>query len=66
MLITKSSDDYDENQWKSKSNMKIKFNLDGKLPLNETMEIPTMALVVRANFLENNKFYSQAFLDECL
>ena len=46
--------------------MKIKFNLDGKLPLNETMEIPTMALVVRANFLENNKFYPQAFLDECL
>ena len=58
--ITKSSDDYDEKY------MKIKFNSDDKLPVNKTIEIPTIAIVVRAIFLENNKYYSQVFLDECL
>ena len=46
--------------------MKIKFNSDDELPLNKTIEIPTMTIVVRAVFLENNKHYPQAFLDECL
>ena len=45
--------------------MKIKFNSDDKLPLNKTVEIPIMTIVVRAVFLENNKYY-QVFLDECL
>ena len=46
--------------------MKIKFNSDDKLPLNKTMEIPTMTIVVRAVFCENSKYYPQVFLDECL
>ena len=46
--------------------MKIKLNSDDELPLNKTVEIPTMAIVVRAIFLENNQYYSQVFLDECL
>ena len=46
--------------------MKIKFNSDDELPLNKTIEIPTMTIVARAIFLENNKYYSQVFLDECL
>ena len=46
--------------------MKIKFNSDNELPLNKTIEIPTTAIVVRAVFNENNKYYSQLFLDECL
>ena len=58
--ITKKSDDYDEKY------MKTKFNLNGKLPLNKTIEIPTMTIVVRAIFLENNKYHQQVFLDECL
>ena len=58
--VTKKSDDYDENY------IKIKFNSDGKLPLNKTIEIPTMAIVVRPIFLEDNKYYPQFFLDECL
>ena len=37
--------------------MKIKFNSDDELPLNKTIEIPTMAKVVRAVFHENNKYY---------
>ena len=46
--------------------MKIKFNSDDELPLNKTIEIPSIVIVVRANFLENNKYYPQVFLDECL
>ena len=41
--------------------MKIKFNL----PLNKTVVIPTI-IVVRVVFHENNKYYPQVFLDECL
>ena len=40
--------------------------MDYELPLNKTIEIPTMAIVVRAIFHENNKYYPQVFLDECL
>ena len=46
--------------------MKIKFNSDDKLPLNKTIEIPSMIIVVRAVFHENNKYYPQVFSDECL
>ena len=46
--------------------MKIKFNADDELPLNKTIEIPIMAIVVRAIFLEKNKYCPQVFLDECL
>ena len=33
---------------------------------SSTIEIPTMTVVVRAIFLENNKSYPQVFLDVCL
>ena len=46
--------------------MKIKFNSDDVLPLNITIEISTIIIVVRAAFHENNKYYPQVFLDECL
>ena len=46
--------------------MKIKFDSDDNLHLNETIEIPIMAIVIRAVFYENNKYYPQVFLDECL
>ena len=49
--ITKNSDGYDERY------MKIKFNSDDELPLNNTIEISIMTIVVRAVFLENNKYY---------
>ena len=44
--------------------MKIKFNSDDELPLNKTIEIPSMMIVVRAVFNENSKYYPQIFLDE--
>ena len=46
--------------------MKTKFNSDDELPLNKMIEIPRMVIVVRAVFRENNKYYPQVFLDECL
>ena len=58
--IAKTSDDYD------KKYIKIKFNSDNELHLNETIEIPSMIIIVRAIFFENNKCYPQVFLDECL
>ena len=58
--MTKNSDDYDEKY------MKIKFDSDDELPLNKTVEIPSMIIVVRAVFHENSKYYPQVLLDECL
>ena len=46
--------------------MKIKFNSDNKLPLNKTVEIPTITIVIRTVFLNSNKYYPQFFSDECL
>ena len=44
--------------------MKIKFNSDDELPLNKTIKSPSLAIVVRAVFHENNKYYPQVFSDE--
>ena len=58
--VFKKSDDYNEKY------IKIKFDSDDELPLNKTVEIPTITIVVRSIFLENNNYYPQIFLDECL
>ena len=42
--------------------MKIKFNSDDELPLNRTIEILSMIIVVRAVFNENKKTLSTSFL----
>ena len=49
--INKNIDDFD------KKYIKIKFDSDDNLPLNKAKEIPIMAIVVRAAFRENNKFF---------
>ena len=46
---TKNLNDYD---WKY---MKVKFDSDGNLPLNKTIEIPVMTIAVIAVFHENKK-----------
>ena len=48
--LTKKSDDYDEKY------MKMKFISDDDLPLNKTVEIHIVTIVVRVVFLENNKY----------
>ena len=45
--------------------MKIKFYSGDELPLYKMVEITIMTIIVKAVFLENNKYYSQVFLDEC-
>ena len=57
---TKDSDDYDEKY------MKIKFNSDDELPLNKTIGIHSITIVLRIVFHENNKYYPKVFLEECL
>ena len=46
--------------------MNNKFNSNGNLALNKIIEIPIMTILVGAVFCENNKYYPQVFLDECL
>ena len=58
--IAKNSDDYDT------KHMNVKCNSDENLPLSKIIEILIMTIVVWAVFHENNKYYLQDFLDECL
>ena len=46
--------------------MKIKFNSDDNLPLNKTLKLHDMTIVIRSVFVEHGKFYSQVYLDGCL
>ena len=46
-------------------NMNVKCNSDENLPLSK-IEILIMTIVVWAVLHENNKYYLQDFLDECL
>ena len=46
--------------------MKIKFNSDDSLPLNKTLKLHNMTIVVRSFFEEDGKYNPQVFLDECL
>ena len=43
--------------------MKIKFNSDDDLPLNKLYDLTK---VVRSVLQEDNTYYPQVFLDECL
>ena len=58
--VTKDSDEYEEKY------VKIKFNSDDELPLNKMIDFPSMIIVTRDIFPENNKYYPQVFLDDCL
>ena len=46
--------------------VKTKFNSEGQLPLNKIIEFPSMIIVDKAVFYENDKYYPQVLLDECL
>ena len=45
--------------------MKIKFNTDDNLPLNKTLRLHNLTIIVRSVFQEDSKYYPQAFLDVC-
>ena len=46
--------------------MKIEFNLDDDLPLNKTLRLHNLTIIVRSVFEEDVKYYPQVFLDEFL
>ena len=43
--------------------MKIDFDSNDKLPLNKTIGIPIVKIVIRAAFHEKIKYYPHIFLD---
>ena len=45
--------------------MKIKFLSDYDLPLNKTLEINNVVIVVGSVFNEGNKYYPQVYWEEC-
>ena len=49
-----------------KNFMRIRFNSDGSLPLNKILKRHDLTIVVQFAFQEDNKYYPQVFLDECL
>ena len=50
----------------SKDYMKIRFSSDDNLPLNKPLRFYNMAITIRCVFSEDNKQYSQVFLDGAL
>ena len=45
--------------------MKVKFNSDDNLPLNKTLKLHNMTIVIRSVFQKDDKYYPQVFLGEC-
>ena len=46
--------------------MKIKFNSEHNLLLKKILKLYNLTIVVRSVFQEDNKYYPQVFLNECL
>ena len=46
--------------------MKIKFDSDDDLPLNKLLNLPGVTIAFISVFGEDDKYYPQFFLDECL
>ena len=51
---------YDDNY------MKIKFNTDDNIPVNEIIYFPTITIIIRSVTKKDDKCYPQLFLDDCL
>ena len=46
--------------------MKIKFISADNLPLNKTLKLNNLTVIIRSVLEEDGKYYPQVFLDECL
>ena len=46
--------------------MKIKLDSDDDLPSGKILNLHNMTVVIRSIFQEDNKYYPQILLDECL
>ena len=50
----------------NKDYMKIKFNSDYDIPLNNVLNFPAITVIIRNIFEKDGKYYPQSFSDECL
>ena len=46
--------------------MKIKFDSNDNLPLNEILKFRVLTIIIRNTFGKDGKYYPQIFLDDCL
>ena len=46
--------------------MKIKFDSDDNLPLNKSLNLHVLTIIVQSVFEDDGRFYPQVYLDECL
>ena len=46
--------------------MKTKIDTNDELPLNKSVNFPTMTIIIRSTFEEDRKYYLQIVLGECL
>ena len=49
-----------------KNHARIGINSDDDLPLNKPLKFPTLTIIIRCVFQEDEKLYPQIHLDECL
>ena len=49
-----------------KKRAKIGIDNDNDLPLNKSLKFPTLVIIIRCVFQEDEKFYPLIYLDECL
>ena len=61
----KTINDGKENHYE-KNHMKIKFNSDDDLPLNQPLNFYAMTIIIRSVFEEDSKLYLQLLLDDIL
>ena len=64
--IIKRIDDYSQSIKYDKSYMKIKFNTDDNISLNEIIYFLTITIIIRSVTQKDGKYYPQLFLDDCL
>ena len=64
--IIKKINDYNQLTKYYDNYLKIKFNTDDNIPLNKIIYFPTITIIIRSITKEDDKYYPQLFLDDCL
>ena len=49
-----------------KDYLKIKFDSDDNLPLNNILKFRVLTIIIRSTLEKDGKYYPQTFLDDCL
>ena len=52
--------------YEKKNYARIGVNTDDDVPLNKPLKFPTLTIIIRCVFQEDEKLYPQIYLDECL